>query len=201
MYLDDDFKDKSIIVVGNSPSLLSQKKGNEIDKFDIVIRFNRFETENLEEYTGIKTDIWVLNFKTLRLIEHGFENKAKKMLVQGTFENFDKEIKEYAKHLSKIQKIPNCFLVEKNQLSVAKTKNQTDYILTSGLNTIIILLEICKVSKLYITGFDFLKDKNNLHYYERYKRNDLKGKKRKHDSSLEESIVNSYVHDNRIIFL
>ena len=201
MDLEDDFKDKSVIVVGNSPSLLSQKKGNEIDNFDIVVRFNRFKTENLEEYTGIKTDIWVLNLRTIRTAEHGFENKAEKLFVQATFENFDRDIREYATHLLKIRDKPNCFLIERDQLSVAKSKNKTNYILTSGLNTIVILLEICKVPKLYITGFDFLKDKDNLHYFERYKRNDLKGKSRKHDSALEESIVNSYVRDDRIVFL
>lgn len=201
MYLKDNFKDKSVIIVGNSPAILSQKKGSEIDNFDIVIRFNRFCTKGFEEHTGVKTDIWNINYRTLQLAKHGFENKAKKIFVHGTYENFDHEIEKYAKLLSKIKNIPNCYLIKREQLSITKEKNDTNYLLTSGLQTIIILLEICDVPELFITGFDFLKDKNNLHYFEKYRRNDLKGEGRKHDSVLEESIVNSYVRDDRIQFL
>lgn len=49
---------QSIILVGNGSSLLDRKMGNEIDKFDKVVRFNSFKIQGFEEYTGIKTDIW-----------------------------------------------------------------------------------------------------------------------------------------------
>ena len=49
----------SIAVVGNSPVLLEDEKGSEIDKHNIVIRFNNFQTgPKLRLSTGSKTTIW-----------------------------------------------------------------------------------------------------------------------------------------------
>jgi len=47
----------SIILVGNSKNVLLQKRGQEIDKFDTVVRFNNFQLEGFEEYVGNKVDI------------------------------------------------------------------------------------------------------------------------------------------------
>ncbi len=45
-----------IILIGNGPSVLKNKLGQEIDQFDIVVRFNNFETLSYEEYVGNKCD-------------------------------------------------------------------------------------------------------------------------------------------------
>ena len=39
--------------------------GNEVNKFDIVVRMNRFKTRGYEEYIGTKTDFWCINRKIL----------------------------------------------------------------------------------------------------------------------------------------
>ena len=46
-----------VIIVGNSPSALNSHKGNEIDKFNTVIRFNNFNTYEQTKFIGGKTDI------------------------------------------------------------------------------------------------------------------------------------------------
>lgn len=51
---------KRIIIVGNSPTILSSKMGDVIDKFDTVVRFNNFVTSGYEESVGSKTDIWAI---------------------------------------------------------------------------------------------------------------------------------------------
>lgn len=50
-----------IILVGNGPSLLEREMGNEIDEYDIVIRFNKYKTEGYEVQVGQKIDIWCLD--------------------------------------------------------------------------------------------------------------------------------------------
>lgn len=47
-----------IILISNSPNVLNQQVGKEIDSFDKVVRFNKFETIGYESYVGTKTD-WV----------------------------------------------------------------------------------------------------------------------------------------------
>lgn len=49
---------KKVIIVGNSPSVLSQKLGNVVDSHDIVIRINKCITKGYEEKIGEKINIW-----------------------------------------------------------------------------------------------------------------------------------------------
>ncbi len=54
-----------VAVVGNSPTLLHEKKGDEIDSSDIVIRFNNAPLfKNNLKHTGSRTDIWVMSPST-----------------------------------------------------------------------------------------------------------------------------------------
>lgn len=48
---------KRLILVGNGPSIKEATLGKEIDKFDIVVRFNNFQLAGYEDFTGLKTDI------------------------------------------------------------------------------------------------------------------------------------------------
>lgn len=47
-----------IILISNSSDVLNHRVGNQIDAFDKVVRFNKFETKDYKEYVGEKTD-WV----------------------------------------------------------------------------------------------------------------------------------------------
>jgi hypothetical protein len=51
----------SVILIGNGPSAVSWRAGSIIDRFDIVVRFNRFSVKGYEPWVGSKTDIWVVN--------------------------------------------------------------------------------------------------------------------------------------------
>jgi hypothetical protein len=50
-----------VILIGNSPSVLSKQHGHTIDQFDIVVRLNDFKTKGYEKYVGSKTDILITN--------------------------------------------------------------------------------------------------------------------------------------------
>ena len=55
----------SAIVIGNGPSALLYEAGAEIDKFDVVIRINRFHIKGFEKFVGSKTDIWATTYNKL----------------------------------------------------------------------------------------------------------------------------------------
>jgi hypothetical protein len=48
-----------LAVIGNGPSALKEKRGDEIDMFPLVLRFNSYRIPTFEEFVGTKTDIWV----------------------------------------------------------------------------------------------------------------------------------------------
>ena len=86
--------------------------GKEVDKFDIVIRMNRFKTEGYEEYIGTKTDFWCLNRKLLLQKTnryYGFYN-----------ENWDKYKKQYPT-LKKCVMMTYCH--EKNEVDGLRKEN------------------------------------------------------------------------------
>ncbi len=49
---------KKIILVGNGTDAVSREAGEQIDSFDVVVRFNNFKIEGYEKNVGTKTDIW-----------------------------------------------------------------------------------------------------------------------------------------------
>jgi glycosyltransferase involved in cell wall biosynthesis len=51
----------SICVVGNSPAVLQSTAGKDIDRCDIVIRINNFQTKGFEPHVGSKTDYAVIS--------------------------------------------------------------------------------------------------------------------------------------------
>ncbi|WP_267523137.1 glycosyltransferase family 29 protein [Campylobacter sp. MG1] len=55
-------RNKTIAIVGNSPTIMNENKGNEIDNHDIVVRFNNYPVDySLQRHTGSKTDIWAIS--------------------------------------------------------------------------------------------------------------------------------------------
>ena len=80
------FKDKKIIIIGPSSSLLCNKNGDFFDSFDIVCRIKKSYPipENLTKYLGTKTNMLVTHLKsTNRVVD---ENGKKKSYYQNNFE-------------------------------------------------------------------------------------------------------------------
>jgi hypothetical protein len=48
-----------ILLIGNGPSVLDFTYGNEINKFETVVRFNIYRIDGFEKYVGTKCDIWI----------------------------------------------------------------------------------------------------------------------------------------------
>ena len=51
-------RNKSVVIVGNSPSLLSNQLGKVIDSHDTVIRVNKCVTKGYKKHIGEKINIW-----------------------------------------------------------------------------------------------------------------------------------------------
>ena len=55
---DLSYLQKGCIVIGCAPSMLLNKWGPLIDRFNTVVRLNSYKIEGYEEHVGTKTDIW-----------------------------------------------------------------------------------------------------------------------------------------------
>ena len=105
-----------IIVVGNSPNIMTEKKGKLIDKFDIVVRFNEFKY--VPEYTGKKTTIWVTHYANNKKID------CKYKIFLYNCNKFNYDIKTNTK------KILSCFTnlgTYNNKSMVRKIPNEVYY--------------------------------------------------------------------------
>lgn len=54
-------KDKKVAIVASSGTLLDNEFGDEIDKHDIIIRFNASRVKGYEKHVGSRTDIRIFN--------------------------------------------------------------------------------------------------------------------------------------------
>jgi hypothetical protein len=50
---------KEILLIGNGPSILSKEVGHIIDTYPLICRFNAFQINGYEKYTGMRTDVWI----------------------------------------------------------------------------------------------------------------------------------------------
>lgn len=62
-------KNLSVAVIGSSEVLLKKEFGQLIDNHDIVIRCNRANTSDYKKYTGVKTDIRIVNMHLINDVE------------------------------------------------------------------------------------------------------------------------------------
>lgn len=143
-------QERSIIVVGNGPSVKEKALGHKIDKFDIVVRFNSFKIR--KKYTGIKTTIHVQSENSAMV--HRFDVRAIPITVSS-------QIREKWKSL---------FDDPESILSMdEKTKKIFSYTYpTTGLLFLLHLIKIIK-KPIYVIGFDGdlgqQSSFNDTHYY------------------------------------
>jgi len=64
-------KNKNIALIGPANYLLNITQGDQINNYDIIIRFNSgiISNNKFYKYIGNRTDIWIYNFKDLSLLD------------------------------------------------------------------------------------------------------------------------------------
>ena len=127
---------KSILLVGNGPSIRSKKRGRQIDSFDIVVRFNSFKI--IAPFTGKKTTFHVQSESSVLL--YNFADTAIPITVSSevrtkVFESFVND--------TGLIKLPN---------SMKRFFKNGKYPST-GLIFLISLLQTVR-RQVYIVGFD-----------------------------------------------
>lgn len=87
-------KDKSVLIVGNSLTLLGEKYGSLIDSYDVVVRIGKgIPYVELSSFLGSKTDCWV--FSTFRSVDYvNFKNVRFKILNICQQQIYDEKIKD-----------------------------------------------------------------------------------------------------------
>jgi hypothetical protein len=206
------FKNKrtdSVIIVGSSSLVMDNDYGEEIDKFDCVVRLNRFFTKHYEKnidyskHVGKKTDIWIRNELTsFRRDTDVWRDEVSKIgqIIIVAPRNVIKHRKEnLQKQFDKIY--PN------NEVGVINVKTIDNIYFqqnwpggkwpSTGLMAIEHILE--RFDEVHIYGFDFFgygKDKATHYYNGKEKIPDWK---KYHIAELEHDFAMRYVKAGRLI--
>lgn len=140
---------KSIVVIGNSSSILKKNNGKFIENHDIIVRINGACPINLKYYEqiGKRTDIYVVSYKSIE--------KSKKIIdkVKPTF--------TLRLNPSEVFSYPNCYFSPRNEYSElnSKFKNSNP---STGSMVINFFKKHIEYKELNIIGFDFFKSINVL---------------------------------------
>lgn len=195
----DLYIDESVILVGNSPSVINFKKGQEIDKFNTVIRFNDFEIADNQNFVGSKTDlIFISNsFFTKNM----YSKNDKIVLLDNSLKIKSDEIKEKNYFYIDSYQLINLrykygpfrnFLrtldFEGTWLNLLYPKN-----ITIGMVVILLLIESSIQPTIYGIDFDH---KKKSHYYKHQKDHGFS-----HSYIYERKLLESLIKKNLIKIL
>ncbi len=194
-------KNKTILIIGNGPSILKNKLGEEIDKFQTVARINNYKINNYEKFVGAKTSIWFnggnQNLRVPTIL-------PKKIIVFVPFEIINNNLEKIKARTS------HRIGLNPNEYELTSQEKMKDYELiskikrpTTGLNSILWAIE--NYDKIIIHGFDFFQ-KSKEHYYDNYffkKIINMKILKKgeKHDNIGEKLFVENLIAEEKVFQL
>ena len=201
-------KNKKIVLVGPSPDMINNNKGELIDSYDIVVRINKgfIIFKELEKDIGRRTDILYssLNNKTPEFIEmvgdiriENLLNKNIKWICSTNFKNYKKGQINEKKFIEQNRgRIP--FHIMNNEYNLFIEENIKKR-LFSGSYAIFDLISF-DIKELFIIGLTFCKivDKEKGIYYYQYKDPNFRPKE-VHDIDSQLDYFNKiYKEDKRI---
>ena len=168
----DLYIDESVILVGNSPNVLNLKKGQEIDKFNTVIRFNDFAISEKQDFVGSKTDlIFISNsfFSKNRhskndkvvLLDNSLKIKNNEIIEKGYFFIDPYQLINFRYKYGPFKNFLRTLNFEGTWLNLLYPKN-----ITIGMVVIILLIESSIHPTIYGIDFDH---KKKSHYYKHQK--------------------------------
>jgi len=160
--LDDTFRDKNVLLVGNSVELMNHDYGKWIDSFDVVVRFGKgIETDDKEKIAvGEKTDVWV----TGEFRSHMVKDKHLRSIVDTIPILYNTNRWRMDRTYPKIRLMEGSYdmFSDPELLDLFARYNITDFNnpdgkrMSAGILTIIFMCEKIKVfNSLTLIGFDF----------------------------------------------
>lgn len=205
------FRDKRVIIVGNSVEMMTQNNAELIDSYDIVIRLGRgIKTTKQDEIAvGKKVDVWISGLFRIKLLqEEAIQKKLNDKLILLNGSRIDvtdgwlkKTIKEYDyTPIFSDQEILQYY--EKHGIINNSVKS---FRLSAGMWTILFMLDKIKTQKsLDIIGFDFFKSLVDLPVNENsitpssWHVPSVGSKAMVHNGEFEEKIVRSFIDEGKL---
>lgn len=148
------FRRRSVVLVGNSPNLLGQNLGAEIDRFDVVIRLNLTDPSKNSQDLGTRTDV---RFVGATMLERHVE--AMQHLEHDTFILSSEKNRSFFKDQSADcsfyeKKFPKrAFDVLSEQVPALETENKTSKPPRSGIVALAMLISCTNAKSLTLAGF------------------------------------------------
>ena len=188
--------DANVILVGNGPSILDHR-GEQIDAFDEVIRFNTYHIDGFERHTGQRTTFW----STFGRGQLPASQQRPDRIIYIHGENGDP-----AYVPREIYRIPRWFYnetrthVQRHAWWMGGFENDSSHLLaTSGLLVAAWLLQVVGVKQVTLAGFDhFSKEKSRQHHYWLPQ---AFGKPKEHDGAVEAAMFAGLRDWGRIVYL
>lgn len=158
------FRDKRVLIVGNSVEMMTQNNAELIDSYDVVVRLGRGvkTTPEDEKAVGAKVDVWVTGYFRLKLLEEqNIRAKLQDKLVLLNGSRIDvtdgwtqRIIRDYPyQHMFSESEILEYY--EKYGII---NNSKKSFRLSAGMWTILFMVDRVKCYKsLDIIGFDFFK--------------------------------------------
>ena len=172
----------SIVVVGNGPSILNNKLGEQIDSFDEVVRINHYMP--LKEYSGEKVTIFCTSTYRTKFYQE-IPKLVKEILIWDELD-YKKSVYDKFPQTKYIDTTPI-----KNHLEIVhgfKTFPETPYAST-GISLLMYIIQENKYDNIHIVGFDNLKRNTQEHYFD----NTQFIGASVHSSDLEKKFIDYYI--------
>jgi hypothetical protein len=161
-----------VVLIGNGPSALEKEVGEEIDKFDSVIRFNRWKydqdgseyTKDFSKFVGTKCDYWIVNDLHLTETKLAINKYPEYEAILVVFPNFKYPTPLQIKDIT--QEYPNIHFIPKEyENSINEIVDFKPSWPSTGL--VGIHFAIQHFDEVYLHGFDVYDTKyDTLHYFE-----------------------------------
>ncbi|MBK6949573.1 MAG: glycosyltransferase family 29 protein [Haliscomenobacter sp.] len=185
---------KSIIIVGNGPSLLEMELGKRIDTFENIVRFNGFRTKGYEKFVGSKTTIWSrwYSLSHMQSPQTFREIWLNIPIRDRDNEKLKKAFNMLKKYDNPIEIIPNTDVAYKLQVDLFGSIHSEKWP-SSGL--LAIAHALAMNYEVVIAGIDSWR-MEPFHYYEVHDRSNSN-----HDSVVEKKYIEQLLSTKRIKFL
>lgn len=181
---------RSIILVGNGISLLDRQNGHLIDNFENVVRFNLYQIQGYESFTGIRTTTW---FTGAGVLPTDWRFKEQYQQVISFSWQWDKNkcdlYKLYSKYFNNVEKIERNNIIE-----IQQYMNDSSYF-TYSSGAICAWKILKEYDNITLTGFDWWDSRDKHHYCDDYPRGDV------HQPAIEKKFFDKLFNDRRIFFL
>ena len=202
-------KTKKILIIGSSNSSLKLNKGEEIDKFEYIVRFNGAPVNNFEKAVGSKTNMICVNEeiykKKSKLVDGKFLDKVSSKDIFVVLEQTPtKDLDFYViKKNNNTILFPNYLNHHLRFFSISKYNlykkiNTFRYGKKMSMGLILINIFVLARFEVYILGFDLKKNTENYTYYYNDK---VKNLSKAHHWEKENEILTKLLKNNKIFQL